>query len=89
MDVQRQTTGGFARGQLLMRDSSGTGGNSRACVSGSETGSSSCSLRIIFQNENLLAYEEDEKEEEEEKKKEETVAEAEACLPACLPTCFA
>ena len=43
VDVQRQTTGGFARGQLLLEGSGAVWAGRM--------------LRILFQNENLLAYE--------------------------------
>ena len=43
VDVQRQTTGGFARGHLLLE------GSGAACAGRV--------LRILFQNENLLAFE--------------------------------
>lgn len=54
MDVKRRTTAGFARGEVLLE------GGSEGAGGGGGEGSGRRGLRILFQNENLVAREEGE-----------------------------
>lgn len=62
VDVQRATTAGFARGQLLLEGDSSLSTSSAGGNSGGSTNASGLRkrLRIRFQNENLVAEEADE-----------------------------